>query len=57
MEQTYARATGRFVKKPNAKELMPVMTAVAVMISLLISTGMSTMIRQVFRDIPIKHEL
>jgi hypothetical protein len=54
---TYARATGRFVKKPKAKEPIPAITAVAVMISLLISTGMSTEIDQFQKGIPIKHAL
>lgn len=45
------------MKKPNAKELMPAIAAVAVMISLLIPAGMSKIIRLVVRDIPIKHEL
>jgi hypothetical protein len=42
LETAYASATGRFVKKPNAREEIPAMTAVAVIRSLLISTGMST---------------
>lgn len=46
------------MKKPNAKELIPAMTAVAVMRSLPMPIGMNTIIeRCLLDDIPIKQVL